>query len=517
MSVEETPAEDDPLSRPLPSVDIPLLRHQRRDARTKQLAMLAAGVGIVSSAVAVFTLVDFDFDFGFGFGGGDGGDDVLEPSTVGAPANGSAPRDLDGSLDGASQNAAATTAPTAPPEPVTAASHEPTVLGAVTRTEAAFGNGRGFRAALVAAGASAEEYEELEDALEEVMDFRRCRATDRLIFERDTDRNILLFEYRGNSIEYYQVTRNRRGELRGEKVEIPIETRRISRGGSVQTSLGAAFEGAGLGRALVGRFMEAFEGKVNFNTHPRAGDTFRIIAEEERISGEFHGWGRVHAVEYMGQRTGELRAFWFSTGNDDDGEFYEEDGRAMRGGWLRTPLQYDRISSRFDLQRMHPILRRVHPHNGVDYAAGTGAPVWATADGTVTFAGERGANGNLVALRHANGYESYYAHLSRFARGLSRGDEVEQRQLIGYVGSTGRSTGPHLHFGLKRNGRFLDPLEEINGPGRMMPRGHLPRFRTQARRLGREIARIETGTSAPASAPATPGGASDESTEEPMD
>ncbi|RLB46279.1 MAG: hypothetical protein DRJ42_28015 [Deltaproteobacteria bacterium] len=512
MSVEETPAEEDPLSRPLPSVDIPLLRNQRRDARTKQLALLAAGVGIVSAAVAVFMVVDF--------GDGDGGDEVQEPTTVGSPADGSAPPNLDDSGDGTSENeaattAAATTAPTAPSGPV--AAHEPTVLGAVTRTEAAFGNGRGFRAALTAAGASAEEYEELEDALEDVMDFRRCRATDRLIFERDTDRNILLFEYRGSSIEYYQVTRNRRGELRGEKVEIPIETRRITRGGSVQTSLGAAFEGVGLGRALVGRFMEAFEGKVNFNTHPRAGDTFRIIAEEERISGEFHGWGRVHAVEYIGQRTGDLRAFWFSTSNDDDGEFYEEDGRAMRGGWLRTPLQYDRISSRFDLQRMHPILRRVHPHNGVDYAAGTGAPVWATADGTVTFAGERGANGNLVALRHANGYESFYAHLSRFARGLSRGDEVDQRQLIGYVGSTGRSTGPHLHFGLKRNGRFVDPLEEINGPGRMMPRGHLPRFRTHARRLGRELARIEVGASAPAAAPPAPAGGDEESPEEPMD
>jgi murein DD-endopeptidase MepM/ murein hydrolase activator NlpD len=300
---------------------------------------------------------------------------------------------------------------------------------------------------------------------------------------------------------------------------VPIETRRVAGGGRVQTSLGAAFEAAGLGRALIGRFIEAFEGKVNFNTHARQGDTFRIIAEEERINGEFHGWGTVHAVEYVGERAGELRAFWFVPQGDDEGQFYEEDGRAVRGGWLRTPLRYDRISSRFDPRRMHPILRRIHPHNGVDYAAGSGTPVWATADGTISFIGPRGANGNLVALRHANGYESFYAHLSRFAGGLSRGDTVEQRQIIGYVGSTGRSTGPHLHFGLKHNGRFVDPLEEINGPGRMMPRRNLARFRTHANRLKRELRRIEV-----AGSPATPGNESGggsqargETAEEPMD
>jgi murein DD-endopeptidase MepM/ murein hydrolase activator NlpD len=382
-----------------------------------------------------------------------------------------------------------------------------------------FGNARGFRDAIVAAGVSAEEYDELEDALENVMDFRRCRPTDLLVFERDSAGALVLFEYRGSSVDYYQVTRDGRGALRGEKVEVPIETRRVTGGGRVESSLGAAFERAGLGRALVGRFMEAFEGKVNFNTQARQGDTFRIIADEQRINGEFHAWGTVHAVEYVGERAGEIRAFWFTPRGNSEGDFYEADGRAVRGGWIRTPLQYDRISSRFDPRRMHPILRRIHPHNGVDYAAGTGAPVWATADGTVTFAGERGANGNLISLRHENGYESFYAHLSRFARGLDRGDTVEQRQVIGYVGSTGRSTGPHLHFGLKRDGRFVDPLVEINGPGRMMNRQSLPAFRTHTQRLQRELRRIEVAGGSPASAPERGAGPTEaqEPAEEPMD
>ncbi len=510
MSVEETPAEEDPLHRPLPSVNMPLLRHQRRDARMRQIALLAAAVSLTAAAVVAFVVVDF------------GSAGATEESPAGedeaSAATGEA-EDTEADDEASEDDGAPTTAeaqPAAPPPDPEGG--EPTALGAVSRRVSRFGNSRGFRDAMIAAGASAEEYDDLEDALEDVMDFRRCRPEDLLIFERDTDGDLVLFEYRGSSIEYYQVTRARNGELRGEKVEVPIETRRVASGGRVQSSLGAAFETAGLGRALVGRFIEAFEGKVNFNTQARQGDTFRIIAEEERINGEFYGWGTVHAVEYVGERAGELRAFWFVPPGEDEGEFYEEDGRAVRGGWLRTPVQYDRISSRFDLRRMHPILHRIHPHTGVDYAAGTGAPVYATADGTITWIGEKGANGNLIAIHHANGYDSFYAHLSRFARGLSRGDTVEQRQLIGYVGSTGRSTGPHLHFGLKHNGQFVDPLAEINGPGRMMPRRNLPRFRSQVQRLRRELRAIDIG-----GGPSREGGsghaegAGSSTAEEPMD
>jgi murein DD-endopeptidase MepM/ murein hydrolase activator NlpD len=504
MSVEETPAEEDPLHRPLPSVDMPLLRHQRRDVRLRQVALVAAAVAVTAAAVVAFVVLDF------------GSAGATEESAPPDEESASLPADVDAGAAEAEDAAADETAAAEPAPPPDPENGEPTALGAVSRDVTRFGNSRGFRDAMIAAGASAEEYDELEDALEDVMDFRRCRPEDILVFERDTDGDLVLFEYRGSSVEYYQVTRARNGDLRGEKVEVPIETRRVAAGGRVQTSLGAAFEEAGLGRALIGRFIEAFEGKVNFNTQARQGDTFRIIAEEERINGEFYGWGTVHAAEYVGERAGELRAFWFVPQGDDEGQFFEEDGRAVRGGWLRTPVQYDRISSRFDLRRMHPILHRIHPHTGVDYAAGSGTPVWAAADGTVTFIGPRGANGNLVALRHANGYESFYAHLSRFARGLSRGDTVEQRQVIGYVGSTGRSTGPHLHFGLKRNGTLVDPLEEINGPGRMMARRNRGRYRAHVNRLKRELARIEVGGSPAGDSGG--GSRSDEgSAEEPMD
>jgi hypothetical protein len=122
---------------------------------------------------------------------------------------------------------------------------------------------------------------------------------------------------------------------------------------------------------------------------------------------------------------------------------------------------------------MHPILRRIVPHNGVDFAAATGTTLWAAADGEISWAGPKGANGNLVSIRHANGYESHYAHMHRIQRGIAVGVEVRQRQVIGSVGTTGRSTGPHLHFGLKHNGRFVDPLPVLNGPGQLLPAGQL--------------------------------------------
>src|SRR5690606_18246450 len=125
----------------------------------------------------------------------------------------------------------------------------------------------------------------------------------------------------------------------------------------------------------------------------------------------------------------------------------------------------------------HPILRRRRPHNGVDYAAGTGTPVWAAAAGVITFAGVKGANGNLVGIAHDNGYSTYYAHLHRITPGIRRGVTVSARQSIGQVGTTGRSTGPHLHFGVKRGSQFVDPLDIINGPGRMLPNAQRNAFR----------------------------------------
>lgn len=486
--MSESAEEERVQHRPLPSVGIPLLRDELRASRIRRAVgggvLVALVLGGAASAVLVPSWLDRDtpadeearLD-----------DEVAPPTELAAHPGEGLPE-----------------VPEAIPEPEPVP--EPLPDGDGTRTTQRFGDARGFRPGLVSAGCTGEEADALITALTGVLDFRRCRPEHEVSLDRDGEGVLRRFEYRASITHVYEARRDDEGAWTAHRVEIPVERVRIRRGGTIQASLGGALEAAGLGRSLVGTFVETFEREVNFNTDTRAGDTFRIIVDEERIAGDLQRYGRVHAIDVRGERLGHRRAFYFAP-RDDLADFYDETGRAVHGGWLRTPLHYDHISSPFDPRRMHPVLRRIHPHNGVDYAAGTGTPVWAAAEGTVTFVGPRGANGNLVSLRHANGYESHYAHLSRFASGLSRGDSVTQRQVIGYVGSTGRSTGPHLHFGLKRNGRFVDPQAELNGPGRMMPAAFLGRYRALVRQLRTELEAIPVaGSSAAAPTPASADG-----------
>lgn len=354
--------------------------------------------------------------------------------------------------------------------------------------ERPFGKARGFRDALRSAGVSAAEADAVVAALTGHVDYRRCRPEHLLRLSRNGQGELQRLEYQVGRTEVYRATRTAAG-FAGERVEVKVEVRRIARGGSITGSLGQALVHNGLGRSLVGAFVEVFERSISFTRDTRAGDTFRIIVDQQYLDGESLGYGVVHAVEYVGAQVGQKRGFWFEVA-EGKGDFFDAQGRAANGGWLRTPLRYDHISSPFDMRRRHPVLKRIVPHQGVDYAASSGTPVWAAAEGKVSFAGYKGANGNLIALRHNNGYETFYAHLSRISRGIKKGTVVKQRQVIGAVGTTGRSTGPHLHFGLKRRGRFVDPMSQLNGPGKPLAQRHLGRFKKHRLRLERELKAI---------------------------
>ncbi|UCH30169.1 MAG: M23 family metallopeptidase [Myxococcales bacterium] len=358
------------------------------------------------------------------------------------------------------------------------------------RYEPLCGTTPSFRGALLEAGLEPDECEEIELALQHIVDFRRCRPEHRLIVERDENAALKHFEYHPSATEFVEVTRGEDGLFRAEQIRVKVERTPIARAASVETSIGDGLVGLGLPAGLATFFVEAFEGRVNFALQARKGDVFRIIVDEERVDGEFLRHGRVHAMEYDGQKTGKIQAFYYQAGNNA-GQFYDDTGRAMVGGWLRTPLRYDRLSSRFNPRRFHPILKRVMPHLGVDYAAPTGTPVWAAADGRVTFAGRKGPNGNLVVIRHGGGFETAYAHLHRIKSGIRPGKFVKQRELIGFVGSTGRSTGPHLHFGLKKYRRYIDPLTELNGPGLRMASRELPAYKDAMTDLKSGLAGIE--------------------------
>ena len=358
------------------------------------------------------------------------------------------------------------------------------------RYETLFGSTPSFRGALLEAGLEPEECAEVEQALQHIVDFRRCRPEHTLIVERDENAALKHFEYHPSATEFVEVTRGEDGVFRAEQIRVKVERTPIARAASVKTSIGDGLVGLGLPAGLATFFVEAFEGRVNFALQAREG---RRLPDHRRRGASGRRAPPLRARARAGVRRSEDRkapAFYYAPGNTT-GQFYDDSGRAMVGGWLRTPLRYDRLSSRFNPRRFHPILKRTMPHLGVDYAASTGTPIWAAADGRVTFAGRKGPNGNLVVIRHSGGFETAYAHLHRIKSGIRPGKMVKQREIIGFVGSTGRSTGPHLHFGLKKYGRYMDPLKELNGPDFECPRASCPPTRDAMSRWQAQLAAIE--------------------------
>ncbi len=477
---------------------MPLLRNERRAARSRQLWVLGLLGFAVVVGVAGFRLLGDEepAEAGIELGAGVQAD----------PALGKVAFVDDGPAAAGNEEQAVDDVPANPetlpipndvaPEEVVAGDQErdtPSQPGAVERISRSFGSARTFRGALEKFKIPPTQIDALEKSTGDVIDFRRCQPSDRIVIEKDAAGNVLLFEFHAETTSFVRAKPHGDAFI-AHHIEHPIETSRLRRGGIIKSTLGEALVDAGLERSLVGRFVEAFQRQINFTSQTREGDSFRIIVDEERVKGAFHRYGTVHAIEYAGQRSGVLRAYWYEPKNSKAGNFYDANGRSMYGSWLRTPLRYDSLSSPFNPRRMHPVLKRIVPHNGTDYAAPTGTPIWAAAAGTIKFIGNKGANGNLVSIQHANGYETAYAHMSRFASGLKKGDHVKQMQTIGYVGSTGRSTGPHLHFGLRKRGRWVDPLAVIQGPGELLPGGERAKYKKQQARLATELEKISVAS-----------------------
>ncbi len=196
-------------------------------------------------------------------------------------------------------------------------------------------------------------------------------------------------------------------------------------------------------------------------------------------------YGEVLAATYEGESVGTKRVFRYEL-PDGRASFFQEDGASARKAFLKSPLKYAHVTSRFG-NRVHPVLNYVKAHNGVDYAAAIGTPVWAVADGTVTVAHNTGAGGNTVCLRHTNGFETCYLHLSRYGAGVRAGARVSQKQIIAYSGNTGRSTGPHLHYALKRHGGYVNPLKQDFPRTEPLPKHLLADFHSKVGPLAQRL------------------------------
>jgi murein DD-endopeptidase MepM/ murein hydrolase activator NlpD len=220
--------------------------------------------------------------------------------------------------------------------------------------------------------------------------------------------------------------------------------------------------------------------QVDFSRQVQLGDTYRVVFEREvRPDGSMRS-GHLLAVEYVNRGT-PYRAIWFDGNGDGEGTFYDEEGKSVRRAFLLKPILFSRISSRFSLARRHPILNTVRAHRGVDFAADAGTEVMATGDGVVIFAGWRGDLGNLIEVRHPNGWITRYGHLRAFARGIRVGSRVRQSDVVGYVGMTGLANGPHVHYEMRRGGQALDPLAVNLPPGDPVPTDSWDRWLGESR------------------------------------
>jgi murein DD-endopeptidase MepM/ murein hydrolase activator NlpD len=236
----------------------------------------------------------------------------------------------------------------------------------------------------------------------------------------------------------------------------PSDTRLTLRAGEIETSLFAAADAAELPDSVTLALADVFGGQIDFYHDLRRGDRFAVLYETRYIDGEPAGTGRVVAAEFdNGGRT--LRAFLWQAPDGTEG-YYNEDGRNSRNAFLRSPMEFSRVTSGFTTARLHPVLHTMRAHKGTDFAAPIGTPVRATADGVVTFVGQQNGYGNVIMLKHDGRYSTVYAHLSRFAPETKDGEHVHQGETIGFVGQTGWATGPHLHYELRVDGEPRDPL-----------------------------------------------------------
>jgi murein DD-endopeptidase MepM/ murein hydrolase activator NlpD len=263
-----------------------------------------------------------------------------------------------------------------------------------------------------------------------------------------------------------------------EVVDAPVTIAVEGITGSVRGSLYNGLLDAGGDALLVNRFVDVFAWNVDFYRQTQSGDTFRVLVEKRFATdnGEqkFLGWGKVVAAEYVNAGT-TFRGFSFASNDQQFAGYYDERGESLQRTFLKNPMEVTRITSSYG-SRFHPVLKKQKKHEGVDYGAPTGTPVWSVADGVVVEARYSGSAGNMVLIQHGNGMRTEYFHLSRIGEGVRAGARVEQKQTIGYVGSTGLSTGSHLHFGLLRGGQHLDPAAQKFETAKPLPEGYRAEF-----------------------------------------
>jgi murein DD-endopeptidase MepM/ murein hydrolase activator NlpD len=289
--------------------------------------------------------------------------------------------------------------------------------------------------------------------------------------------------------EVLTVARNKNDGFAATIDATPIELRQTRTHGVIDSSLFVAARAAGVSSELIMRLAnDIFGWKIDFALEIQPGDQFDIVYEQKFRDGKYIGDGRILAAGFVNEGVSH-RAIFFESSDGKVNGYFGPDGRSMRRQFLRAPLDFTRISSNFNPSRRHPILNTIRAHKGVDYAAPTGTIIKAAGEGRVSFVGVKGGYGRVVILEHGGGISTLYGHMSRFPKGLRNGQRVQQAETIGYVGSSGAATGPHLHYEYRLNGLHKNPRTVPLPDAAPIPITYMPEFQSRSGTLLAELDR----------------------------
>ncbi len=306
-----------------------------------------------------------------------------------------------------------------------------------------------------------------------IFDVRRMKAGNRysLFYSKDLSRKPLYLVYENNNIDYYVYSLT--GSLLVTAGKHVVTSKRQTASGIITSSLWNAMKASNISPLLAVQLSDIYAWTIDFFAIQK-GDQFTVIYDEDFVNGEPIGLGKIYSASFS---QGGVVFYAIRFAQDDEVSYFDQKGNSLRKSFLKAPLKFSHISSRFSNNRMHPILRIVRPHHGVDYAAATGTPVYTIGDGTITQKSYQATGGgNMVKIRHNSVYETSYMHLSKYASGLKVGARVRQGEVIGYVGATGLASGPHLDFRVYMGGSPVDPLTIKSPPAEPVKPQHLPRF-----------------------------------------
>jgi murein DD-endopeptidase MepM/ murein hydrolase activator NlpD len=335
-------------------------------------------------------------------------------------------------------------------------------LGSLNILEHSVKSGEVLYAVLAQQGLPPQQIRELLEASHEVFDLRRASPGDKIRLYCNRDGEVEHFELRrSGSGEALAINRTPLGLVACRR-EPSYVTRLALAEGTINSSLYADGVHQGLDSGLVMQLADVFAWDIDFLSDVRPGDSFRIIYEQQLAEIGPPRSGRILAAEVI--NSGRVHVAYYFEDGESHADYYDAKGHSLRKEFLKSPLRYKRISAGFSHSRLHPILKIRRPHLGVDYAAPPGTPVEAVADGRIVYRGRNNGFGNYVEIRHRRGITTSYGHLQGFAPGLKQGDLVRQGQVIGFVGSTGLATGPHLDFRVAERGVWIDPLKRHGHP-----------------------------------------------------